>query len=106
YGIVFGEANGSIIGAAGLLLGLGKLSGFKGICLMGETHGGYVDAKSAKSVLEILSKILGTNVDLTKLQQRAKESERFMKKMEDEAKKQGEFSSPGSMGNHDVSYIR
>ncbi len=105
-GVVFGEATGSIIGAAGLLLGLGKLTGLRGICLMGETHGGYVDAKSAQSVLEVLSKILSIEIDMTKLQHRAKESERFMKKMEKEAKKQGDFSGQMPMGNDDVSYIR
>ncbi len=108
HGVIFGEANGSIIGAAGLLLGLGKLEGMKGVCLMGETHGGYVDAKSAQSVLEALSKILGVKIDLSKLQHRAKESERFMKKMESEAKKQQSAMAGGVLppGNDDVSYIR
>lgn len=36
YGVVFGEANGSIIGAAGLLLGLGKIRKMDGACLMGK----------------------------------------------------------------------
>ncbi len=107
HGVVFGEATGSIIGAAGLLLGIGKLDGMKGICLMGETHGGYVDAKSAQSVLEVLSKILGIKIDLAKLQHRAKESERFMKKMEKEAKKQNLHGGTLPLSNSDdVSYIR
>ncbi len=108
HGVIFGEANGSIIGAAGLLLGLGKLRGMNGICLMGETHGGYVDAKSAQSVLEVLSKILKIKIDLAKLKHRAKESERFMKKMENEAKKQGVMpGGPMPLGNNEeVSYIR
>ncbi len=107
HGVIFGEATGSIIGAAGLLLGLGKLHGIRGVCLMGETHGGYVDAKSAQSVLEMLSKILGVQMDLAKLQHRAKESERFMKKMESEAKKQSAMAGGAlPIGNDDVSYIR
>ena len=105
YGIIFGEAKGSIIGAAGLLLGLGKLRGMEGACLMGETHGGYVDAKSAQSVLEVLSKILGMKIDMSKLDTRAKESERFMKKIEKEAAKQKQVQEGGIAGK-EVSYIR
>jgi uncharacterized protein (TIGR00162 family) len=105
HGVIFGEAHGSIIGAAGLLLGIGKLQGLNGVCLMGETHGGYVDAKSAQSVLEVLSKILNVPIDLAKLKHRAKESERFMKKMENEAKKSAMAGSL-PMNNDEISYIR
>ena len=105
YGIIFGESRGSIIGAAGLLLGLGKLRNMPGVCLMGETHGGFVDPKSAQSVLEVLCKILGIKVDAKKLDQRAKESEAFARKMEKEA-----MAAKGMMplehGKHDLSYIR
>lgn len=103
YGIVFGETRGSIIGAAGMLLGLGKLRGMQGVCLMGETHGAYVDAKSAQSVLEVLSKMLGVKIDTKKLQERAKEGEKFMKKMESEAAKQQNMLAPASK---ELSYIR
>jgi len=103
-GIVFGKSHGSIIGAAGLLLGLGKLRGVKGVCIMGETHGGYVDARSAQAVLEVLSKLLGMKIDTSKLDLRAKESEQFMKKMEKEAAKQKELA-PGA-SSKELSYIR
>ena len=105
YGVVFGEANGSIIGAAGLLLGLGKIRKMDGACLMGETHGGYVDVKSAKSVLITLTKILDIKLDLNKLDERAKESERFMKKMEKEIEKQRGIGG-GVLKGDDLSYIR
>lgn len=105
-GMVFGKSHGSIIGAAGLLLGLGKIRKMKGVCIMGETHGGYVDAKSAQSVLEVLSKLLEVKIDITKLDQRAKESEQFMKKMEKEAAKQAEGMPGASPSAHDLSYIR
>ncbi|MFA5105602.1 MAG: proteasome assembly chaperone family protein [Candidatus Micrarchaeia archaeon] len=105
-GMVFGKSHGSIIGAAGLLLGLGKIRKMKGVCVMGETHGGYVDAKSAQAVLEVLSKLLEVKIDISKLDQRAKESEQFMKKMEKEAAKQGE-GMPGALPSaRDLSYIR
>ena len=105
YGVVFGEASGSIIGAAGLLLGLGKIRKMEGACLMGETHGGYVDAKSAKSVLNVLTKILGINVDLNKFDERVKETEKFMKRMEKEIEKQKGIGE-GAIKSDDLSYIR
>jgi len=104
HGVVFGETNGSIIGAAGLLLGIGKLRGMKGACLMGETHGGYVDAKCAQSVLSVLGSILDVKIDLAKLEERARESEQFMRKMEKEAEKQRELGELGGRG--ELSYIR
>ncbi|MCX8195226.1 MAG: proteasome assembly chaperone family protein [Candidatus Micrarchaeota archaeon] len=104
HGIIFGEAKGSIIGAAGLLLGMGKVRGMQGLCLMGETHGGFVDPKSAQAVLETLSKILEIKVDTKKLDERAKESEAFAKKMEKEAL--AAKGMPIEHTKHDLSYIR
>jgi hypothetical protein len=105
YGVVFGEASGSIIGAAGLLLGLGKIRKMSGACLMGETHGGYIDAKSAKSVVTVLTKILNVKVDLNKFDERVKETEKFMKRMEKEIDKQKGIGE-GAMRGDELSYIR
>jgi len=104
YGIVFGEASGSIIGAAGLLLGMGRLRGMGGVCLMGETHGGYVDARCAQSVLEVLGKMVGVKINLDKLEERAKMNEKFVKKMEKEAEKQRQMGTMGA--KEDLTYIR
>jgi hypothetical protein len=76
-GVVFRGA-GAIFGASGLLLGLGMLRGIPGVCLMGETHGQIIDAKSAKSVLKVLTKILGIEVNMKKLAEKAKETEKQM----------------------------
>lgn len=103
-GVIFGEATGSIIGAAGLLLGLGRLRGMKGVCLMGETHGGYVDAKSAQAVLESLTRCLEIKVSMSKLEERGKESEKFMKKMEKEQVKQQQLGALPKV--EELSYIR
>lgn len=77
YGAVFkkNEPGGGIVGASGLILGLGKLRGFKGVCLMGETPGYLVDPKSAKAVLNILGKITNIDVNLSELEKKAKEIE-------------------------------
>lgn len=105
FGVSFGEVEGSIIGAAGLLLGLGKLKGFKGVCLMGETHGSYIDHKSAQRVIEILSEITGIKVNVSKLTEKAKESEGIIKKLEEELAR-GQMPMEAPTKPKEVSYIR
>ena len=77
YGAVFkkNEPGGGIVGASGLLLGLGMLRGIKGTCFMGETPGYLVDPNSAKAVLKVLTKITNINVNLSELEKKAKEIE-------------------------------
>ena len=70
---VEGEPGAGIVGASGLLLGLGKLQGIEGGCLMGETSGYMVDPKSASAVLKSLQKLLNIKIDLTELEKRAKQ---------------------------------
>ena len=87
YGAVFkkNEPGGGIVGASGLILGLGKLRGLEGTCFMGETPGYLVDPKSAKAVLKILMKITNIDVNLSALEKKAKEIEQIahqLKEME------------------------
>ncbi|MGB9683614.1 MAG: proteasome assembly chaperone family protein [Candidatus Bathyarchaeales archaeon] len=56
-----------IVGTAGLILGLAPFRKIDALCLLGETRGYLPDPKAAKSVLEVLLKILGVNVDLSGL---------------------------------------
>jgi len=67
------EPAGGIVGAAGLLLGLGQLRKMDAACLMGETSGYFSDPKSAQCVLEILQKLIDIKIDFTELEQHAKE---------------------------------
>jgi uncharacterized protein (TIGR00162 family) len=95
YGAVFkkNEPGGGIVGASGLLLGLGQLRGFQGTCFMGETPGYLVDPKSAKAVLNILIKITNVDVNLAALEKKAKEIEHIahqLKEMEGISKDKGE----------------
>jgi len=95
YGAIFkkNEPGGGIVGASGLLLGLGKLRGLQGACFMGETPGYLVDPKSAKAVLNILMKIINVNVDLSALEKKAKEIEYIahqLKEMESLSKEKSE----------------
>ena len=71
-------SGGMIMGASGLLLGLGKARGIEGICLMGETSGYIVDPRSADSLLTVLSCLLGIDIDHTTLQQRAEDMEQII----------------------------
>lgn len=85
FGVLFkeNEPGGGIIGASGLLLGIGKLYGMEGVCLMGETPGYLVDPKSAKAVLKILASILNMEIDLSELEMKAKEIESIAQQLRD-----------------------
>jgi len=91
YGVNFkDEPGGGIIGASGLLLGLGMLRGMKGACLMGETAGYIVDPNSARQVLEVLTRYLGLDINFAKLEEKPLEVKRIterIKKMEMAAEK-------------------
>ena len=67
---------GQIVGVSGLLLGLGKLRGMEGICLMGETSGYYLDPNSAKAVLSVLTKLIEVEVDMSRLTEEARDAEK------------------------------
>lgn len=83
YGVEFkpNEPGGGIVGASGLLLGLGELRGIDAVCLMGVTSGYLVDPKSAQAVLKVLCKILEIDVDMQALEERASEMEKIVAKL-------------------------
>jgi hypothetical protein len=81
YGVVIEEDGGPIIGASGLILGLGKLRGMEGICLLGETHGMMVDHRAAESVLGVLTRILDIEVDMADLERRARKTESLLRRI-------------------------
>ncbi|MGC9517130.1 MAG: proteasome assembly chaperone family protein [Methanomicrobiales archaeon] len=76
------SADGGIIGASGLLLGLSVLRDMKGICLMGETPGYFIDAEAAKALLSVLLELLDIDLDTEKLEERAKETRKMISKAE------------------------
>jgi len=53
---------GRIVGPSGLLLGLAKEHGLKGVCLLGSTLGLTVDQETAFNVYKFLRKVLGTEI--------------------------------------------
>lgn len=89
HDVVF-RGGGAIFGASGLLLGLGMEHGIDAVCLMGETHGQIIDAKSAEAVLMVLTKILDIEVDMGELEKKAKETEQQLNQMRQMIKEQKE----------------
>jgi len=77
------EPAGGIVGVSGLLLGLGERHGVDAACLMGETSGYLVDPKSAQAVLEVLQDILGFEIDVGTLEERAEEMEEVVRKIQE-----------------------
>ena len=85
FGVTFskGEPGSGIVGASGLLLGLGTVYGMRSVCLMGETSGYFVDPKGAQAVLEVLSKILDVKIDLSALEDKAQQIDAITSKLRD-----------------------
>jgi len=106
HGVLFDRKDGqSIVGAAGLLLGLGQIRGMKGICLMGETQGNYVDPKAAKAVLEVLKHYLKLNLKLNDLDKKALETEEMIARFEQIQKSQ-QPPAPVMHKDESSTYIR
>lgn len=84
-GVKFKDTNiGQIIGASGLLISIGHHKGINGVCLMGETSGMLLsDPKATEAVLDILAKYLKIKIDMTKIDEKVKEIEKIIKKIED-----------------------
>jgi hypothetical protein len=87
FGIDFKVSDrvGTIVGASGLLLGLGRYYGIKGVCLLGETIGYPIipDPRSAEAVLRVLAKILNMKIDVSKLEKKVKEMQEFIKRVQE-----------------------
>jgi len=72
------KIQGRVFGVAGLLLGLAKLRGLRGFCILSETPGLYPDALAAKVALEFLSRYLAVTVDLSRLDTAVEASSKLM----------------------------
>jgi len=74
---------GTIVGAAGLLVGLGQLRGLKAYTLLGETSGFPIvtDPNAAEAVLNVMQKVLDVKIDLSKLKEKVDQMHEFIKKV-------------------------
>lgn len=66
-GSVSSPPGSPIIGAAGLLIGLAKLKGISGVCLLSETPGHIPDPRAAKSALIVVARMLNLKLNLADL---------------------------------------
>jgi uncharacterized protein (TIGR00162 family) len=99
-GVIFskGEPGSGIVGASGLLLGLGAVEGFKAVCLMGETSGYFVDPKGAEAVLRVLASILKVEIDFSELETKAQQIDAIASKLKD-------LEQPQEPRREDLGYI-
>ncbi len=70
---------GQIFGVAGLLIGLCKLWGMKGFCLLGETQGFYPDASAAHEVLSAITRMLHLKVGTENLETAAEATREILR---------------------------
>lgn len=83
FGAKEDKKEGLISGAAGLLVGIGKLHGIKGACLMGETNPQlvYGDQGSAKQVIDFISKRFNLKLKMKSIEKDAKSIEKAFKEL-------------------------
>ena len=100
-GVMFSrnEPGAGIVGASGLMLGLGRLYDVQAVCLMGETSGYFVDPKSAHAVLDILTKVLNVTINFEELENKAKQIDQITSKLRDIE------TSPEGPSKEDLGYI-
>lgn len=104
YGIDFDHEVGQIVGASGLILGLGKEKDYQGICLLGETPGFLLsDPKATEAVLRAVEQILDIDLDYSKLDEKVEESQEVLKKLQNLQQKQGQ--DQGQETSQDLGYI-
>jgi uncharacterized protein (TIGR00162 family) len=69
---------GQIFGAAGLLVGLARLKGFKGFALLVETPGTYPDEIAARTALALINRFLNIGLDLSRIGAATEETKRTL----------------------------
>ncbi len=81
-----------IVGTAGLLLGLAKFRKVETLCLLGETRGYLPDPVAAKSVLAVLQRMLGLQMDLNKLDDQIEKSKEIVSRMREIEEKRERYA--------------
>jgi hypothetical protein len=96
---------GSITGMNGLIIGIAKLKGMRGMCLLGETSGYVVDAKASQAVLQSLLDMIEMKIDMKNLEKRAMDTELLIRTIEQQMQKRGLQEQPTKQPSKDVGYI-
>lgn len=97
--------SGNITGMNGLVIGIAKMRGLKGTCLLGETSGYVVDAKASKAVLETLLRTINVKVDMANLDKRAKDTEMLIQTIEQQMSGRGRPVAEGPQRPQNTGYI-
>jgi hypothetical protein len=107
FGVIFSrdDPGGGLIGASGLFLGLGRMFGMEGVCLMGETSGYFVDPRSAEAVLKVLGRVLDVPIDFTALEAKAHEIDRIAQKIHEAEQRTSETPGGAPANREDLGYI-
>jgi uncharacterized protein (TIGR00162 family) len=104
HDVTLRTADGGIIGASGLILGLGMSNNMMGVCLMGETPGYFIDAEASKAVLTVLQKLINIELDIAKLEERAEETRKMISKAQQMEREMSERMNI-VQGEEDLRYI-
>lgn len=109
YGVEFDHSVGQIIGATGLILGIGKRYGMEGAALLAETPGFLLsDPKATEEVLKILEEVLDVDLDYDNLEEKVKEAEEVVKRIQElqqKAQQEQQQGTEGEGGGDELGYI-
>lgn len=78
---VLSSQDSPIVGTAGLILGLAHMKRIEALCLLGETRGYLPDPNATRSVLEVLGKLLGLELDLAGLEEEIAKAEKMVTRL-------------------------
>jgi len=81
-GAILSPMGSPIVGTAGLILGLARFKKIDGLCLLSETRGYLPDPNAAKSVLEVLQRMFGFDVDLTGLDEEIAKADKMVTRLQ------------------------
>src|SRR5690606_30819267 len=105
YGVEFRESepSGGIVGASGLLVAFSRMRGIDAACLMGMTPGYLMDPKSAQSLLKVICRLFGIEVNTKSLEKKAEEMENILEKLKE--KEEQQTSQEIKPSEEDLRYI-
>ncbi|MDP8012383.1 MAG: proteasome assembly chaperone family protein [Thermoplasmata archaeon] len=101
FDVIFsaGEPSNGIVGAAGLLLGIGmNFFNMEGACLMGETSGYFTDPKGAMAILKVLVSILKLDIDFSELESKIQALNELTQKMQEQVEQKIKKDDLGYIG--------
>lgn len=100
HDVDFDHNIGQIIGATGLLLGIGKRYGMNGVALLAETPGFLLsDPKATEAVLKVLEDLIDVDLNYDNLEEKVEEAEEVIKRIQElQQKAQKGAQQPGEGG--------